>query len=97
MRQEMFTEHETPAGSLDNVPRFINCQKIQEKHWIQQYSKSASPRFTQDTLWSYSSTLEEHLKSIMTAQFFHGKFPPLSSNRTQQAYSMVNTNNPDAS
>jgi hypothetical protein len=24
--------NETPAGSLDNVPRFLNCQKIQEKH-----------------------------------------------------------------
>jgi len=26
-RQEMSTQHETPAGSLDNVPRFLNCKK----------------------------------------------------------------------
>jgi len=46
----MSTGHETPAGSLDNVPRLLNCQKILEKHRILQYSKSASPRFTQHTL-----------------------------------------------
>jgi len=26
-RQEMSTQHETPAGSLVNVPRFLNCKK----------------------------------------------------------------------
>jgi hypothetical protein len=26
--QEMSTEHETPAGSLDNVPRFLNSKKF---------------------------------------------------------------------
>jgi len=61
--------NETPAGSLDNVPRFLNCQKIQEKHWIQQYSKSALPRFTQCTMWSFPWTLEQHFKPIMTAVF----------------------------
>jgi hypothetical protein len=31
-RQEISTELETPAGSLDKVPRFLNCQEILEKH-----------------------------------------------------------------
>jgi len=69
----MSTEHETPTGSIDNDPRFLNCQKIQEKHWILQYSKSASPRFKQRTLWHFPSTLEEHFKSIMTAEFLSWK------------------------
>ena len=77
----MSTEHETPAGSLDNVPRFLNCQKILEKHWILQSSKIASPCFTQRTLWRFPSTLEEHLSQLWLPNFFLGKFPSLFSNR----------------
>jgi len=80
----MSTEHETPAGSLDNIPRFLIFQKIQEKHWIQKYSKSVWTRFTQCRLWKFSQYLRRIFQSIMTAKFLPWK---VSSIFQQQEYS----------
>jgi len=80
----MSTQHETPAGSRDNVPRFLIWKKIQEKHWLWHYSKSSSPCFPQHTLWSFPSISEEYLKSITTAIFLPRK---VSSTFQEQNYS----------
>jgi hypothetical protein len=75
----MSTGHENPAGSLDNIPRFLICQKIQEKHWIQQYSKSASPCFTQHTLWKFSQYLRSTFQINYDAEFLPRKVSSTAS------------------
>jgi hypothetical protein len=77
----MSTEHEIPAGTLDNVPSFWICQKFKRSTEYDSIPK-VPHHVSHNTHCEVFIETEKNISNkLWLPNFFHGKFPLLSSNR----------------